>query len=434
MYTPGEARSLDTAFVSAIKADDAKNPTYLWNERIWELGSHTPQRVALFKCNRKNQCPLDVIRGALLRVWRSRVRKSLLAYLVKTYGEEWYKAPTAIHDREVGRECITRTGAADWWEWRGGSTLFFWRWPPYLKSLVTEGHPSWLKGELPKFLQPQRGERDKDVGSKVKQKLDNILAKGYISKGTVTSLTSYFAVPKGSDDIRIVYDATRSGLNKVLWAPSFPLPSVDTLTDMVEPTSWMADLDMGEQFLNFPLDVQLRASCGIDVRPYLAPNSKSTLWFRWVRCMMGLSSSPYVVVKSTHLADESALGDRHNLDNPFQWEYVRLNLPGMDHYNPHLPWVSRMRADHSLAAGVARYLDDQRPVGNSQEDCWKVAHTIAARYGYLGLQITSRKMHWGLVWSLCQLGSRGCRGFMWTNQMGKGSGNNRRHQTPAPKL
>ncbi len=78
-----------------------------------------------------------------------------------------------------------------------------------------------------------------------------------MSRGMVTSLTSFFAVPKGMEDIRLVYDASRSGLNKALWAPSFPLPSVDTLTDMLEPSSWMADLDMGEQFLNFPLETHL---------------------------------------------------------------------------------------------------------------------------------------------------------------------------------
>jgi len=183
-----------------------------------------------------------------------------------------------------------------------------------------------------------------------------------------------------------------SRLNKVLWAPSFPLPSVDTLTDMVEPSSWMADLDMGEQFLNFPLDVKLRPAYGIDVRPYLAPGRKQTMWLRSERCMMGLLNSPYVLVKLTHLADESAFGNHLDPSNPFQWSYVRLNLPGMEHNNPHLPWVSWLWADHTLAAGVPRCVDNQRPVGVLREDCWRVAHTIASLYGYLGLQVTSRKM------------------------------------------
>jgi hypothetical protein len=111
---------------------------------------------------------------------------------------------------------------------------------------------------------------------------------------------------------------------------------------MVEASSWMADLDMGEKFLNFPLDIKLRSSCGIDVRPYLAPHATGTMWLRWVRCKMGLLNSPYVIVKCNHLVDETALGNQLDPNNPFQWSYVRLNLPGMHSYNPHLPWVSRL--------------------------------------------------------------------------------------------
>jgi hypothetical protein len=65
-------------------------------------------------------------------------------------------------------------------------------------------------------------------------------------------------------------------------------------------------------------------------------------------------------------------------------------LPGMESYNPQLPWVSRLRPDGSLAAGVPRYVDDLRPLGDLLDDCWQVAHTIATRYGLLGLQVTSR--------------------------------------------
>lgn len=37
---------------------------------------------------------------------------------------------------ELGRDIAIIRGAldqaqlSDWWEWRGGSTLFFWRWSP----------------------------------------------------------------------------------------------------------------------------------------------------------------------------------------------------------------------------------------------------------------------------------------------------------------
>ncbi len=84
----------------------------------------------------------------------------------------------------------------------------------------------------------------------------------------VKSLTKSFAVPKGEDDMHMVYDATQSGLNKCLWVPSFTLPSVDALTRVMDSESWMGDLGLGEMFLNFSLDSKLRPYCGIDLKPY----------------------------------------------------------------------------------------------------------------------------------------------------------------------
>ncbi len=60
------------------------------------------------------------------------------------------------------------------------------------------------------------------------------------------SLTGIFAVPKGPTDVQLVYDASASGLNGVLWAPTFALPGAHALLDIVTPSSWMGDLDMGD--------------------------------------------------------------------------------------------------------------------------------------------------------------------------------------------
>jgi hypothetical protein len=57
------------------------------------------------------------------------------------------------------------------------------------------------------------------------KQLDKVLEQGYISSGWVASLTSYFAVPKGEDDIWVVYNSTGLGLNELLWSPSFWLPN-----------------------------------------------------------------------------------------------------------------------------------------------------------------------------------------------------------------
>ena len=41
------------------------------------------------------------------------------------------------------------------------------------------------------------------------------------SDSLVKSYIKYFAVPKGDDDIRMVYDATANKLNEAVWVPTF---------------------------------------------------------------------------------------------------------------------------------------------------------------------------------------------------------------------
>lgn len=67
--------------------------------------------------------------------------------------------------------------------------------------MARDGHPVWVRGNLSRYRQPQRQEPDPTIHSQIHEKLENVVTKGYIDKGTVTSLTSYFAVPKGTDDV-----------------------------------------------------------------------------------------------------------------------------------------------------------------------------------------------------------------------------------------
>jgi hypothetical protein len=190
----------------------------------------------------------------------------------------------------------------------------------------------------------------------------------------------------------MVYDASKSGLNASLWVPSFQLPTCETLTDLLTPTSWMGDLDLGEHFHNFPLHEDLQAYCGIDLRPYFSDASdKKTRWRRWNRCMMGLKPSPYFTIQSTHLAYEVANGNRHDPNNALQWDSVVLNLPGSESYTPTRPWVYRVTKHGDMAGATPAYVDDLRPVGSSSDHCFKVAHQTGSRLGYLGIQNASRK-------------------------------------------
>jgi hypothetical protein len=79
----------------------------------------------------------------------------------------------------------------------------------------------------------------------------------------VASLTSFFTVPKGNSDIQIVYNGTQSGLNDCLWAPWFPLPALEQHMCAVEPGTFMGDIDISEQFLNFMLEERAQKLLGL---------------------------------------------------------------------------------------------------------------------------------------------------------------------------
>lgn len=101
-------------------------------------------------------------------------------------------------------------------------------------------------------------------------KLNKFRSQGYIVKGSKKGLVSYFTVPKGCGDIRLVFDGTKSGLNSCIGTPRFSIPTVNSLLTVVEPGTWMGDIDIGEQFYNFLLDPAIQPFCGIALSPYFA--------------------------------------------------------------------------------------------------------------------------------------------------------------------
>ena len=50
-----------------------------------------------------------------------------------------------------------------------------------------------------------------------------------IGKGGAKSITGFFDVPKGEEDIGTVYDVTKCRLNAALWTPNFFLPTIDSI-------------------------------------------------------------------------------------------------------------------------------------------------------------------------------------------------------------
>lgn len=75
----------------------------------------------------------------------------------------------------------------------------------------------------------------------------------------------------------------------------------------------MMGLDLGEMFLNFPLDMAVRPYCGLDLHPYFQEKLFGIMhWEHWLRCVMGLPSSPYCAIKTLFLGYEMVTGNRRD--------------------------------------------------------------------------------------------------------------------------
>ena len=265
---------------------------------------------------------------SLLRFQRN-VYLSFLHYLKKTYGPEYLhlclscKAKGHSHRLEqwksilgrersarlsqdicLGQEALYRAANSSYWDWVEGSSLFFWRWPSSIREEARDGVPILVIGKLPRYKTSQRWPKDAEQRKAMEAKWLKVINRGYVRTGGVISLTGSFAVPKGADDIRMVYDASKCGLNESLWSPNFWLPTIDTSLRHATKNSWFGDIDLSKQFLNFALDPKIRPYAGIDVtalRDQLPlgtlsdsqMRSKGRIFLRWTRTLMGLKSSPY---------------------------------------------------------------------------------------------------------------------------------------------
>lgn len=293
---------------------------------------------------------------------------------------------------EAFLECVTKARKCTEWKWDGGSRTFFWRWGEHWKD-SRDGAKVHIKGPLPRCRDKQSVPKDNMVKEKMLEKLRDVRSKGYITKGEVKSLTSFFAVPKSDDDIRMVYNGTSSGLNDAVWAPWFALPTVDTHLRSTIPNTYMCDIDLSEMFLNFMLDKDLRAYAGVDFSKLFKEEIEKggTLWECWVRMLMGFKPSPYLTTREMRRVEEFLMGDVTNENNVFRWKTVVFNLPGSKNYDPSMPRVYRIRVEGTMAGDLFIYIDDLRVTAPSHSDCWTGAHQVCCRLTWLGLQDAPRK-------------------------------------------
>jgi len=151
--------------------------------------------------------------------------------------------------------------------------------------------------------------------------------RGYLRSGLVKSLTSFFEVTKGLHDIKMVYNAMSIGLSNAVWAPWFSLPTVESHLRAVDEGTYMADNDLGEMFLNFMLDVDIRPFAGVDLES-LFPEEMfpgvTELYTRWECMLMGFRPSPYLTTQDLMRLEPLLKGNRHDPRNVFRWERVVL--------------------------------------------------------------------------------------------------------------
>ena len=419
-YQEPDDEEKDAVTDKATKADDAAVPEYLWNDRIevkltkcWKksgreelgprrkqkrnrVGNISPPPLMFEKPHDKLRFKwaLKRIRSFALKHWKSKVKRDFASWF-QLISKDAKNRKDILAD---GLEACARAGQTTWWNWDKGSAIFFWRWPPDYQETARIGLAPMFNAKAPtnRDRQPPYGEEE--TKQKVRSKLQAVIDKGYIEITDielVEAMMFMFHVPKGETDIRMVYDGTKSGLNDALYSPWFALPTVDTMTRWVLAGSWLADNDYGEQFLNYPLHPDLRKYCGVDLSQLFSDeegeNAGKPCVGTWKRNAMGLKSSPHNSVQASLRAKRLVLGDPSDPENPFAWDKVTLNLPGMEDYNPTQPWILKTRKDGLHAADICQYVDDVRIIAPTEELAWLCSSRMAKGLCWLGLQDAARK-------------------------------------------
>ena len=76
----------------------------------------------------------------------------------------------------------------------------------------------------------------------------------------------------------MVYNGTSCGLNEVLWAPRFGLPTVKQTLHALLPGYRQCNLDVGEQFPNYYLHEELCQYSGVDVQEVRSTDPADAAW------------------------------------------------------------------------------------------------------------------------------------------------------------
>jgi hypothetical protein len=365
---------VDSRYLTVARADDAAVEL-----EVWKVPGETEEEAA----------SRGDMRNFFHRVWRRRITGEAVRWL-RVNG--WRK-----RDREVIRDALSRNAESSWFDWSDGSTLHFWLWPEEWRVDMRDGVPMWHETPfIPWFGQNTKSEPEMEHW--LRQKEDILIDRRYVEESRfVELLVSRFGVPKAVDDngklldIRCVWDSKKNGHNQTLWAPGFMNQSFSHLLEILAPGRWVVDRDLGENFLNNTLHYKERSQFGVRITRPDAEGVEEDRFVRFTRLFFGCTASPYLAGQQCARLVEMIRGDRQSDRNPFQWDHILMNLPGMAEANPALPRVMKIRKDGKLAGEMVRMVDDLRGVGNDEAHARQVGRTTGATANRLGNQDAARK-------------------------------------------
>jgi hypothetical protein len=64
LVSSGQPTSLsrpEVSFLTSVKSDNATNTTFIWDDRVWGLGYHDPDKVSFFTGYYESRCPVETI-------------------------------------------------------------------------------------------------------------------------------------------------------------------------------------------------------------------------------------------------------------------------------------------------------------------------------------------------------------------------------------
>lgn len=166
------------------------------------------------------------------------------------------------------------------------------------------------------------------------------------------------------------------------------------MTRLVLVSSWLADNDYKDCWLNFPLHPGLQKYCGIIIGvlfPEMKRFDAQMMIAVWIRIAIGLSNSPYNSIQSVLYAKQLVMGDKKDRENPLHRERIEDNLPFLAAYKALLPKLTKICVNGGHGSEIVVYVDNVRIIACLEDLAWKASSRVAKELYWLGLQDAERK-------------------------------------------